>query len=51
MLTNFAVRHMPRAVKTAPDVFGLCGRYYRFEGDTGVCPRCGEYERRSGLGR
>ena len=40
MLTNFAIRDMPRAVKTAPDVFGFCGRYYRFEGDIGVCPRC-----------
>jgi hypothetical protein len=26
-----------------PDVACFCGRYYRFEGDIGVCPRCGEY--------
>ncbi|HYB29424.1 MAG TPA: hypothetical protein VEF89_22625 [Solirubrobacteraceae bacterium] len=26
-----------------PDVVCFCGRYYRFEGDIGVCPRCGEY--------
>ena len=25
------------------DVVCGCGRYYRFEGDIGVCPRCGEY--------
>jgi hypothetical protein len=30
-------------VKTMPDVVCFCGRYYRFEGDIGVCPRCGEY--------
>jgi hypothetical protein len=26
-----------------PDVVCFCGRYYRFEGDIGTCPRCGEY--------
>jgi hypothetical protein len=26
-----------------PDVVCFCGRYYRFQGDIGVCPRCGEY--------
>jgi len=26
-----------------PDVACFCGRYYRFEGDLGSCPRCGEY--------
>ena len=26
-----------------PDVVCFCGRYHRFEGDIGVCPRCGEY--------
>ena len=26
-----------------PDVVCVCGRYYRFEGDIGACPRCGEY--------
>ena len=30
-----------------PDVACFCGRYYRFEGDIGVCPRCGEYASRS----
>jgi len=25
-----------------PDVVCFCGRYYRFAGDIGVCPRCGE---------
>ena len=25
-----------------PDVVCFCGRYYRFQGDLGVCPRCGE---------
>ncbi len=25
------------------DVVCLCGRYYRFTGDIGVCPRCREY--------
>lgn len=26
-----------------PDVVCFCGRYFRFEDDIGVCPRCGEY--------
>lgn len=26
-----------------PDVACFCGRYFRFDGDIGVCPRCGEY--------
>jgi hypothetical protein len=26
-----------------PDVVCFCGRYYRFDGDIGVCLRCGEY--------
>ena len=26
-----------------PDVVCVCGRYYRFEGDIGACPRCGQY--------
>jgi hypothetical protein len=26
-----------------PDFVCSCGRYYRFEGDIGMCPRCGEY--------
>jgi hypothetical protein len=26
-----------------PDLVCWCGRYYRFEGDIGVCQRCGEY--------
>ena len=25
------------------DVVCFCGRYYRFTGDIGVCPSCGEY--------
>ena len=25
-----------------PDVVCFCGRYYRFQGAIGVCPRCGE---------
>ncbi len=25
------------------DVVCFCGCYYRFTGDIGVCPRCGEY--------
>lgn len=25
------------------DVVCSCGLYYRFTGDIGVCPRCGEY--------
>jgi hypothetical protein len=28
---------------TMPDVACFCGHYYRFEGEIGVCPRCGEY--------
>lgn len=25
------------------DVVCFCGCYYRFAGDIGMCPRCGEY--------
>jgi hypothetical protein len=25
------------------NVVCFCGSYYAFEGDIGICPRCGEY--------
>jgi uncharacterized paraquat-inducible protein A len=34
---------MPEQVNTMSDVVCSYGCYYRFEGDIGVCPRCGEY--------
>ncbi len=30
-------------VMTMPNVVCFCGRYFRFDGDIGACPQCGEY--------